>query len=333
MEKYKKRILVTGGYGFIGSNFLNNWVPKCPDYMFVNLDNCVHGSDRSNVKVDNAENYVVHIGDISRKETLDWIFGMYDITDVIHFAAETHVDRSIENSAVFVKTNVLGTENLLKCFVEWDCHKDGGRFLHVSTDEVYGGWADVQWTEDTPLDPQNIYSATKASAEHLVVAYGNVHGIDYCITRAGNNYGENQDDSKLIPKMIKKALSGEPLEIYGDGTNFRQWTHVLDHVNGIMEVFNYCSVESSRKRQQKIFNIAGDDILTNNQVVEHILRETKSRSEVKYVPDRPGHDLGYSISCKKLIEHTFWKPSIPFSQGIASLIEKYTIEHTKNTPV
>jgi dTDP-glucose 4,6-dehydratase len=247
-------------------------------------------------------------------------------TDVIHFAAETHVDRSIEHSSLFVNTNVLGTENLLKEFVRRDCHKKDGVFLYVSTDEVYGGWADRRWKEDTPLDPQNIYSATKAAGEHLVSAYGNVYGFNPRITRAGNNYGPNQDDSKLIPKMIKKALSNENFEIYGDGTNFRQWTHVEDHVVGLGKVL-------FARKTEGVWNIAGNDVLSNNEVVSHIIEATGSKSKIDYVPDRPGHDEGYQIDCSKIRYQLLWNPSIPFSQGIASLIEKYRLEHNKNTLV
>lgn len=319
-EFFRRRILVTGGLGFIGSNFLNKFVPLMPDTLFINMDAKKHGSDEGNVLVANEENYIQlrdwesEIADIYHVIS---IFEKYIPTDVIHFAAETHVDRSIEESALFIKTNVTGTENLLKVFVLNNCHVNG-KFVHVSTDEVYGDTdrPECQWKETDPMNPRNIYSASKAAAEYVVRAYGNVYGFEPSITRAGNNYGPNQDDSKLIPKMIKRALEDKPIKIYGDGTNFRQWTHVEDHVTGLGKVL-------FGRETQGTWNIAGDDILTNNQVISHILTATHSKSEVVYVKDRPAHDKGYSIDCSKIKQHLLWNPSIEFISGIYKLVEDF----------
>lgn len=327
MKKNKRAedqvMLVTGGMGFIGSNFLNMFVPKYKNILFVNMDNLSHGSCLTNINkdVESAENYVFYRGDISSREDVNEVMGKYDVKDIVNFAAESHVDRSVDNSGLFIKSNVTGVDNLLRAFVEWKCADDGGIFLQVSTDEVYGH-IDIPgqaWVESDQCNPRNIYAATKMAAEHLVRAYGNVYGINYIITRSGNNYGPNQDDSKLIPKMIKKAFKNEPFDIYGDGENFRQWTHVSDNVRGIMDVLIYGSRDHA-------YNIAGDDILTNNQIISLIIEVTGSKSEIKYVPDRPGHDRGYHIDCSKILEHIGWKPSMSIKQELASLSETLRLQ-------
>lgn len=330
IELYHRRILVTGGLGFIGSNFLNMFVPVMKKTLFINMDAKKHGSNEENIKVRDHENYI---------QLRDWeseitdifhivnVFEKYVPTDIIHFAAETHVDRSIESSATFVKTNVLGTENLLKVFVANNCQVNG-KFLHVSTDEVYGDTdrPERQWKETSEMNPRNIYSATKASAEHIVRAYGNVYGFEPCITRAGNNYGPNQDDSKLIPKMIKRALEGKSIKIYGDGTNFRQWTHVEDHCDALGRVL-------FGRKTGGTWNIAGDDILSNNTVISHILTASGSSSGIVYVDDRQAHDKGYSIDCSKIKQQLLWNPSRDFIAGIYSLIEEYRTKQQKKDVV
>lgn len=333
MEK-NKVILVTGGYGFIGSNFLNYWVPKRPQVTFVNMDNCHHGSDPKNIslEVQFSDNYVPSnkiYNDIRRKDHVDYVFKKNKITDVINFAAETHVDRSMEHSGLFVETNVLGVENLLKAFVQFcDFKNNQNVFLQVSTDEVYGEAErpELSWKETAPVAPRNIYAATKAAGEHLVTTYGNVYGFKPRITRAGNNYGPNQDDSKLVPKMIKKAIRNEPFKVYGDGTNFRQWTHVEDHVVGLGKVL-------FARETQGIWNIAGNDILTNNTVISHIIEVTGSKSKIEYVPDRPGHDRGYSIDCTNIQRHLLWNQSIAFNDGIRALVQEITTKQEKKQVV
>lgn len=289
-------------------------VPAHPDYLFINMDDLRHGSNRENIKpeVESAENYFFYEGDISLIRDVGKIFSAYNITDVFHFAAETHVDRSSDQSALFISTNVIGTENLLKVFTGHNCE---GTFMHISTDEVYGEVVpgEISWTEYSPIEPRNIYSATKAAAEHLVRAYGNVKGLKYIITRAGNNYGPNQDDSKLVPKMIKKALANEPIELYGDGSNFRQWTYVMDHVWGIWACFE-------RGERGEAYNIASGDIMTNNDVVKKIIEVTKSSSPIVYITDRPGHDIGYSMNCTKLLEHTGYACVVDFETGLENTI-------------
>lgn len=332
MEKYKKRILVTGGFGFIGSNFLNHFVPLYKDILFVNMDNFSHGSFLHNVSVKTQQcpNYVTTEygkSDIGNKYHVNLAFTTYQITDVINFAAETHVDRSIQLADLFVKTNVVGVENLLKAFTQYVRYEnDYNVFLQVSTDEVYGESTDSReqnsFNESDPIAPRNIYAASKAAAEHLVVAYGNIYGFKPRITRAGNNYGPNQDDSKLIPKMIKRALANEPFEIYGDGTNFRQWTHVEDHVVGLGYVL-------FGQNKGGVWNLAGKDKLTNNEVVAHIIEATGSKSVIKYIPDRPAHDFGYSIDCKKAREQLLWNPSIDFLVGIHKLSKEYELKQQK----
>lgn len=322
--EYNKRILVTGGLGFIGSNFLSRHVLSNPHFQFINLDAGRHGSNQNNLSpaIRSAQNYVFVSGDIASRVVVDETMMKYKITDVIHFAAESHVDRSIDHSELFVMSNVYGTEILLRAFAEYA--PKHGIFLHISTDEVYGDAENTgeQWNEASLIAPRNIYSATKAAAEHLVRAYGNTHGINYIITRGGNNYGPRQDDSKFLPKMIKNALDGGVFEVYGDGTNFRQWTHVYDHVDAIMTLF-----ESSKTGET--YNIAGKDILTNNQVIELIVKMTNSSSKIVYVKDRPGHDKGYSIDCSKIRDDIGWTPSIDFEYGLMRYIAEKQEDNKK----
>lgn len=309
---FTKKILVTGGLGFIGSNFLNEIVKNFPNYLFVNFDLKTEVADERNVhdEIKALPNYVFVRGDISIREDVDEVFFKYSITDVVHFAAESHVDKSIVNPNIFVKTNVGGTLNLLSSFYDNTDAYSRGIFLHVSTDEVYGHAEDPErrFTEDSPLEPRNIYSATKASAEHLVHAFGNTFGIRYVIVRPSNNYGPNQDLTKFIPKMVDAALNDRPLQVYGDGKNFRQWIHVKDTCWAIWNLMNEGVIGET-------YNIGGSEIFTNNEVARMIIEATKSQSEIRYIEDRAGHDRGYSISSEKTKKHINFDSSISFLGG------------------
>lgn len=330
IESFRRRIVVTGGLGFIGSNFINKFVPILSDTLFINVDAGKPGSSEENINVREHENYI-QLRDWESEITdiyhLINVFDKYIPTDVIHFAAETYADRSMEGSSAFVKTNIVGTENLLKVFVTNNCHVNG-KFLYVSTYEVYGETDNFnsKFTEDDGINPINIYSATKASAEHLVRAYGFMYGFEPSITRSCNNYGQNQDESRFIPKMIKNAVDGKQIRIYGDGVKSRQWTHVDDHVEALGRVL-------FGEGTGGIWNIAGNDIMTNNQVISHILTLSGSDSPITYVEDQQSCDAGYSVDCSKAAEHLSWAPSREFKAEIYRLIEEYRIKQQKKEEV
>lgn len=311
------KILITGGAGFIGSNFVHYMVKRYPDYTLINLDKLTYAGNLENLKsVENAPNYRFLKGDILDRELLKPVF-QEGLDAVINFAAESHVDRSILEPDVFVKTNVLGTQVLLDLAKEYGVRK----FVQISTDEVYGTLGDEGlFTETTPLAPNSPYSSSKAGADLLVRAYHETFGLHVNITRCSNNYGPYQFPEKLIPLMIKNALEGRPLPIYGDGSNVRDWLHVEDHCSAIDLVLH-------RGVSGEVYNIGGNNERTNLQIVRRILELlNKPESLIRFVEDRPGHDKRYAIDATKIRKELGWVPKYTFDVGIEQTIEWY-LEH------
>ena len=330
-----KNILVTGGAGFIGANFVVHFVQNHPEYHVVNLDVLTYAGDLENVKeVENASNYEFVKGDICDKEFIDTLFAKYQFTDVIHFAAESHVDNSISGPEAFVKTNVLGTFNLLdaarKLWMsapnQYNEAFKNSRFHHISTDEVYGTLGEEGlFTETTPYAPNSPYSASKASSDLLVRSYFHTYGMDVVTTNCSNNYGPKQHDEKLIPTIIRKCLNGQNIPIYGDGKNVRDWLYVLDHCKGIELVF-------FKGRSGETYNVGGRNERNNLYIANTIcelLNEMAPKAEGKYqdlitfVKDRPGHDLRYAIDATKLETELGWKADENFETGIKKTIAWY----------
>lgn len=308
------KLLVTGGAGFIGSNFVLYMLRKHPDYQIINMDALTYAGNLENLKsVEDDPNYSFIKGDIAHKETVDSIF-QQGVDTVVNFAAESHVDRSILEPEVFVNTNVLGTQVLL------DAAKKYGvsRFVQVSTDEVYGSLGDSGlFTETTPLAPNSPYSASKAGADLLVRAYHETFGLPVNVTRCSNNYGPYQFPEKLIPLMIARALNDEPLPVYGDGLNVRDWLYVEDHCRAIDLVLH-------QGRDGEVYNIGGNNERTNIDIVKTILKQLgKPESLITYVEDRLGHDRRYGIDPTKMVKELGWKPEHNFESGIQKTIQWY----------
>ncbi len=327
-------ILVTGCAGFIGSNFVPYFMEKYPEYFIVNLDLLTYAGDLENLKeVEGNPNYKFIKGDICNRELVEFIFNEYDIRGVIHFAAESHVDNSIKNPGIFIETNVNGTFTLLdvaqkqwmeRPFVYKEAYK-GCRFHHISTDEVYGTLNETDlFTEETPYAPNSPYSASKASSDMIVRSYQETYGLNTVITNCSNNYGPKQHDEKLIPTIIRKALSGQPIPIYGDGKNIRDWLYVLDHCKGIDLVYH-------TGKEANVYNIGGRNERTNLQIVDRIcsildekVPTDKSYKElITFVEDRAGHDRRYAIDATKLENDLGWKADENFESGIVKTITWY----------
>jgi len=309
-----KTILVTGGLGFIGSNLLNTFVPKYPQIQFINLDKMSYASNIDNLSVSDLPNYTLEKGDLADLTFVQQIFEKYSIETVIHLAAESHVDLSIQNPGIFVESNVVGTHNLLLLSKE----KKVKRFCHISTDEVYGELGETGYfTEETPIAPNSPYSASKAGSDLLVRSYVETFGLDAVITRCSNNYGPNQDGTKLIPKFIKLLLNNQKVPLYKDGKNVRDWLFVQDHVEAIWEVF-------SKAKKGEIYNIGGKNEKTNLEITYTLLeRLGKDESYIEYVTDRPGHDFRYAIDASKIKNELGWTPRFDFNSGITKTIEFY----------
>ena len=310
-----KRTIVTGGAGFIGSHYLNYAVRKYPRELFINVDALTYAADLHNIAVGKNKNYVFEKADICDIPAMASIFEKYKPTHIIHFAAETHVDQSITNPSLCVKTNVEGTSNLLQLARAYKL----SRFHQISTDEVYGDLAtdDEPFTEDSPYNPRNPYSASKASAELLVMSYNHTYGLSSVITRSSNNYGPGQDVTKLIPKFINCLLEGKKVSLYAKGDNIRSWMYVKDNVRATDLVFR-------KGRDGEIYNIGGGEEYTNLEVTKmllHILR--KSEKEIEFVADRPGHDFRYALSNEKIEREFGWKPVVSFEEGIKKTIAFY----------
>lgn len=323
-----KNILVTGGAGFIGSNFINELL-KNEAYKVVNLDILTYAGNLENLKhIDKNERYTFIKGDITDKELVRNIFALHDIDTVVNFAAESHVDRSIENPEIFLMTNVLGTQILLdtaKSFWKINpedkyCreYKPGVKFVQVSTDEVYGTLgAEGLFTEEMPLMPNSPYSASKASADLMVRAYNETFGFPVNITRCSNNYGPYQFPEKLIPLMINNCMNDMSLPVYGDGMQIRDWLHVEDHCTAIMTVME-------KGKVGEIYNIGGNNEKANIEIVKLIIHEFgKSEELITYVKDRPGHDRRYAIDNSKITAQLGWSPSYTFERGISETIQWY----------
>ena len=332
-----KNLLVTGGAGFIGSNFIPYFLEKYPEYRLINLDLLTYAGNLSNLdKCENNSRYKFIKGDICNRELVEFIFQEYKIDSVIHFAAESHVDNSIANPGIFMETNVNGTFTLIdvayktwmeKPFFRKDEYKTS-RFHHVSTDEVYGSLNEVDlFTEDTPYAPNSPYSASKASSDMIVRSYHETYGMDTIITNCSNNYGPKQHDEKLIPTIIRKALLGEKIPIYGDGKNVRDWLYVLDHCKGIDLAFHYGNTGN-------VYNIGGRNERTNLDIVNvittildrRIPKEKSYKELISFVEDRAGHDKRYAIDATKIEKSLNWKADENFESGIIKTIEWYLLK-------
>ncbi|MEW5799928.1 MAG: dTDP-glucose 4,6-dehydratase [Bacteroidota bacterium] len=310
-----KNILVTGGAGFIGSNFVHYMLSKHSSYRIINYDFLTYAGNLENLtSIENNPRYVFVKGDICNKEELTNTFREYSVDTVVHFAAESHVDRSILGPAIFVQTNVLGTNVLL------DVAREVGveRFLHVSTDEVYGSLGSTGYfTEETPLHPNSPYSASKASSDLLVLAYQHTFGFPAVVTRCSNNYGPYQFPEKLIPLMIANALNDKQLPVYGDGLNVRDWLYVEDHCSALDVVLHKGKIGD-------VYNIGGHNEWKNIDIVKLILKDLdKPESLITYVKDRPGHDRRYAIDAAKIKNDLGWIPAHTFESGIKKTITWY----------
>ncbi|MGG0744654.1 dTDP-glucose 4,6-dehydratase [Priestia megaterium] len=308
-------ILVTGGAGFIGSNFVRHMVETYPSYSIVNYDLLTYAGNLENLKdIESHENYTFVKGDINNRELVDHLVKYHNIDVIVNFAAESHVDRSITEPDVFIKSNVLGTQALLDVAKANNLKK----YVQVSTDEVYGSLGETGYfTEETPLDPNSPYSASKAGADMLVSAYHETFGMNVNITRCSNNYGPYHFPEKLIPLMVTNALEGKELPIYGDGKNVRDWLHVKDHCAAIDLVIH-------KGEPGEIYNVGGHNERTNNEIVHLIVEKLNAPKElIKFVEDRLGHDRRYAIDPTKLTTELGWKPKYTFDTGIVETIQWY----------
>lgn len=329
-------ILVTGGAGFIGSNFIPYFLTEHKNISIINLDKLTYAGELSNlIEIENSERYTFIKGDICDRTLIESLFNKYEFKGVIHFAAESHVDNSIENPDEFIKTNILGTFNLLDVAKEcWmiapNTLKKGfenARFLHISTDEVYGSLGKTGlFSETTSYAPNSPYSASKASSDFIVRSYFHTYGMNVVTTNCSNNYGPKQHDEKLIPTIIRKALAGEPIPIYGDGKNIRDWLYVLDHCKGIDLAFH-------QGKPGKTYNIGGKNERNNLEIADTICRildqETPKKNKSSYkelitfVKDRPGHDFRYAIDASKIASELNWKAEENFETGIKKTVNWY----------
>jgi len=305
------RILVTGGLGFIGSNFILHAFRNNPEFRITNLDAEFIGSNKNNLKdVFGKKNYTQVKGNITNRSTIDKLVRNCDV--VFNFAAESHVDRSIEKPKSFFNSNIIGTYSILESIRKFD-----KKLIHISTDEVFGSLKKGHAGEEYPFNPSSPYAASKASAELLIKSYFTTYGIDVITTRCTNNYGPRQFPEKLIPKIILFAIKNKPIPIYGNGKNVRDWIFVYDHCDAIMKVF-----QKGRKGQS--YNIGSNNELDNNTIVKRILRLMKKpTSLIRYVGDRPGHDFRYSLDTTKIRREVGWKPKVNFEDGLSMTINWY----------
>ena len=309
------KVLVTGGAGFIGSNFINHILSTHDDYEVVNLDKLTYAGNLENLKPsEKKKNYHFIKGDICNNELVDYLFQKYSINYVINFAAESHVDRSILGSEIFYRTNVIGTNVLLEASRRYEVEK----FLQISTDEVYGSLDELGlFTEDTPLSPNSPYSYSKAAADMMALSFYHTYGLPVVITRCSNNYGPLQFPEKLIPLMIINSLNGKKLPVYGDGLNVRDWIYVIDHNRAAQLVFE-------KGLPGEIYNIGASREMKNIDIVKLIIKTLgKGDDLIEYVKDRPGHDRRYAIDSSKIQNELGWKPIFEFEKAIEETINWY----------
>ena len=310
-----KTIMVTGGAGFIGANFVRYLISKEPEVRIVNLDALTYSGNVANLAgIMEDERHEFVLGSITNAELVAYLLGTYEVEGIINFAAESHVDRSIEDPGIFVETNVRGTQVLLREAMNAGVK----RFLQISTDEVYGALGETGlFTEETPIHPNSPYSASKAGADHLVLAASHTYGLDAVITRCSNNYGPYQFPEKMIPLMINNAREDKPLPVYGDGQYVRDWIHVEDHCEAVWEVF-------CKGKAGNVYNVGGNSERTNLGVIKIILQALdKPESLIRFVKDRPGHDRRYAIDASKIEKEIGWQPRHDFETGIQETIRWY----------
>ena len=308
-------VLVTGGCGFIGSNFIDYLMRTTSDVHVVNVDKLTYAANLANLlKWGRDPRYHFEWGDICDNRHVRRILMEFPVEGVINFAAESHVDRSIEDPGVFIRTNVVGTQTLLDAARDMEV----GKFLQVSTDEVYGSLgATGKFTETTPIAPNSPYSASKAAADHLVHAYHHTFGMHTVITRCSNNYGPHQFPEKMIPLMYLRALEGKPLPVYGDGLQVRDWLHVEDHCRAVWQAYQH-------GKSGRIYNVGGDSEKTNLDVVNSILDYVGApKSLIRHVTDRPGHDRRYAIDASRIRDELAWQPTIEFREGLYQTLAWY----------
>ena len=328
-----KKILITGGAGFIGSHVVRRFVKNYPQYEIFNLDALTYAGNLENLQdVDTAENYHFIKGDITEEAFIEALFQKHQFDGVIHLAAESHVDRSITDPLAFAKTNILGTMILLNAFKNlWQNKWEGKRFYHVSTDEVYGSLGETGlFEETTPYEPNSPYSASKASSDHFVRAYGETYGLSYVISNCSNNYGQNHFPEKLIPLFINNIIQKKALPVYGDGNYTRDWLYVQDHAIAIDLVYH-------KGGNHETYNIGGFNEWKNLDLVKLLCQqmdtklgraEGESEKLITYVKDRPGHDLRYAIDASKINKELGWAPSVTFEEGLSKTIDWY-LENTE----
>lgn len=309
------KLLVTGGAGFIGSNFVRHILNKY-DYEVVNLDCLTYCGNLNNLRdVEQNPKYKFVLGNIADVQLVNKLFEIEKFDMVVNFAAESHVDRSINDSQIFIKTNVLGTHTLLEAAK----NNNVQRFLQIGTDEVYGflNDNDPKFTEETPLTPSSPYSASKTSSDLLALAFHHTYGLNVVVTRCSNNYGQYQYPEKLISLLTTNAIEGKKLPVYGKGLNVRDWIHVEDHCKGVDLVLH-------KGRVGEVYNLGGDSEKRNIEIVDLIVKYTGiPKSQIEYVPDRLGHDWRYAIDFTKINKELGWKPEVDFEQGIKDTIEWY----------
>ena len=324
----KKNILITGGAGFIGSHVIRLFVNNYPEYQVYNLDALTYAGNMENLQdIEDASNYTFIKGDITDEIFIENLFQEYKFDSVIHLAAESHVDRSITDPLAFAKTNIFGTMVLLNSFKNlWQNKWQDKLFYHVSTDEVYGTLGETGlFTETTSYDPNSPYSASKASSDHFVRAYGETYGMPFVISNCSNNYGANQFPEKLIPLFINNIINNKSLPVYGDGKYTRDWLYVVDHAIAIDLVFH-------KGKNRETYNIGGFNEWQNIDLIKLLCqqmdlklgrKEGESEKLITYVKDRPGHDLRYAIDASKINKELGWKPSVTFEQGLSKTIDWY----------